>query len=234
MQGLSLLRDTSRMKVVAIIQARMGSTRLPGKIMLPLADRPLIEQLYSRVKRAVSVSRVILAIPTGTWNEMRDAYIPFGDFFLFDGDEHDLVARHLACAERYQADVIVRIPGDNPCVDPAYIDRAVTQWFEDLSPFVTNTTAGHAGLWIDGIGAEVFSVSRLRWLDRATAHHTDRSLREHPHKYFCASLPAADIRLDVNTQADYEFISDIYNHFGHNRFTTADVVAYLETKKVLA
>ena len=88
--------------------------------------------------------------------------------------------------------------------------------------------------WVDGVGAEVFSVNRLQWLDQITQGHPD--WREHPHLYFrdhgLGWLPKADIRLDVNTQADFDFLRDIYDHFGHHRFTTEDVVTYLVTKGV--
>jgi spore coat polysaccharide biosynthesis protein SpsF (cytidylyltransferase family) len=149
-------------------------------------------------------------------------------------DENDLVARYLTVAERCHADIIVRVPCDNPCIEPEYIDFAVERWMKDLSPFITNTTAGCGGKWVDGIGAEVFSISRLRWLDNATKYHTDPSLREHPHKYFCAHLPEADIRLDVNTEEDYQFIKSIYNHFGHNRFHISEVLDYLGSEYPLS
>jgi spore coat polysaccharide biosynthesis protein SpsF (cytidylyltransferase family) len=237
----------------------MHSTRLPGKIMLPLAGRPMIEQIYVRVKRATTVDRVIVAIPKGSWNEMRGAYIPFNDFFLFEGDESDLVARYLACATRHQADLIVRIPCDNPCVDPVYIDEAVQCYQHHAAIFLSNADRAfvvhdQTSYLIDGIGCEVFSLSRLQWLEERTRYpgltHTCEMLnlnqREHLHQFFhekhlvsrpyaeiVETQPHATLRLDVNTQADYEFVKDIYDHFQRNDFTTAEVVAYLESKKVM-
>lgn len=228
------------MNVVAIIQARMNSTRLPGKIMLPLAGRPLIEQLYNRVKRATKVDRVIVAIPKGTWNDMRDAVIPFNDFFLFDGDENDLVARYLACAIRHQADLIVRVPGDNPCVEPEYIDAIIEAYWAWPQVFATNTIVQVGDKLIDGLGAEVMSLSRLKWLERVTRGNA--LYREHPHMLFSDqkqwiwSEVLQSIRLDVNDQADYEFIKDIYDHIwpSNHNFTISDILAYLERKSVRA
>jgi len=228
------------LRTIAILQARINSTRLHGKIMLPLLGRPMIEQIYTRVSRATTLNRVIVAIPKGTWNDMREAVIPFNDFFLFDGDENDLVARYLACATLHQADVIVRIPCDNPCVDPASIDKAV-QWYREWGcTFLSNTTDRVHGQWLDGVGAEVFSRSRLQWLEEKTRGHPE--WREHPHRYFYERggsstifTPGRDektFRLDVNTQADYDFINSIYDHFQRNDFTATEIVASLESMKV--
>ena len=105
--------------------------------------------------------------------------------------------------------------------------------------FYSNTTAQVGSVAVDGIGAEVFSLSRLKWLDRITEGCTLH--REHPHKYFeeCQFEygngirfwnGGAAVRLDVNTQEDYEFIAEIYNHFNHNRFTVEEVLGYLDSK----
>jgi spore coat polysaccharide biosynthesis protein SpsF (cytidylyltransferase family) len=151
-------------------------------------------------------------------------------------DENDLVGRYLDAAKWSEADLIVRIPCDNPCIDPAYIDAAVDDYLRDPFIYYSNTTAECDGKMIDGIGAEVFSMSRLRWLDERTQGNA--VWREHPHRYFeeCGllQLPQADYRLDVNTQADYAFIKGIYDHFGNNQFTTQQVVQHLTTQGVMA
>lgn len=224
------------MKTVAIIQARMGSTRLPGKVMLPLLGVPVIEQIYRRVSRSMGLARVVVAIPRKDYPAMRDAYIPFQDWFLYDGDEADLVGRYLACATRMQADLMVRVPGDNPCVDPAYIDAAVAAYQRDPFVYYSNTTAYVGDVAVDGIGVEVCSYSRLQWLDQRTQGCPD--WREHPHRYFMDSrllaLPKADVRLDVNTQAEYEFIADLYAHFQRNDFTAQEVLTLIDRTKVHA
>lgn len=226
------------MNIVAILQARMGSTRLPGKVMLPLAGEPLVDQVYFRTARATCLHRTIVAMPKQDYNAVRLSRIPFNDFFLYDGDENDLVGRYLAAATRYQADLIVRVPCDNPCIDPEYIDAAIKQYLTGNYIFYTNTQEWTCGEHIDGIGCEVFSMSRLKLLDILTQGeyaHT-QGYREHPHRWFYDHLnvwkPDPTIRLDVNTQADYEFIKTIYDHFGHNRFTTEDVVQLLASTRV--
>ena len=230
------------MKVVAILQARMNSTRLPGKSLLPLGGAPMVQNIIERVRRATKLDAVVLAYPLAdheSFKPILNRFVNTRGVFLgsyaFQGDENDLVARYLAAASTYQADIIVRVPCDNPCVDPAYIDELVERYGSQCKPFMSNTTAlDHAtGQFVDGVGAEIFSISRLKWLDRFTAGRA--ILREHPHRFFQLDgyglLPNADVRLDVNTMEDYVFIKGIYDHFGHNQFTTAEVLMYLDTKQ---
>jgi len=152
-------------------------------------------------------------------------------------EESDLVARYLGAAQQSGADLIVRVPGDNPCIDPACIDDAVFNYLAFPWLFYSNTTAQVNGKAVDGIGCEVFSVSRLEWLDQMTKNSPIH--REHPHRYFEECLHAypggihiwqggAALRLDVNTSQDYEFVKMIYDHFGHNQFTTEQVLTYLK------
>lgn len=241
------------MRVVAILQARMGSTRLPGKVLLPLAGKPMLQNIIERVQRATRIHEVMVTCPIAD----AAAFAPIIEacrvrddqghvtrqVFLDEwfGDDNDLVGRYRYAAIRRNADLIVRVPCDNPCVDPFYIDQAIEDYLDHPYLFYSNTTAllrwGHRPLWIDGLGAEVFSMSRLKWLDWITKD--DQALREHPHKYFLDryrdnDLPdegtafgklQEDLRLDVNTQDDYDFIASIYNHFWNNRFTAEDILA---------
>lgn len=230
------------MKVVAILQARMNSTRLPGKMLLPLAGAPLVQRVIERAHRANRINEVVLAFPVNDYESFR--YVQQTDCALYPypGDENDLVGRYLGAALAYGADVIVRIPCDNPCLDPFYIDAAIEEYLTYPFVYYSNTTdvaeVGSKMRMVDGIGAEVVSISRLKWLDGITQGQPE--LREHPHRYFeqCGllQLPRADLRLDVNTQADYDFIKNLYNAIypTNPTFTITDVLAYLDTKKAPA
>jgi spore coat polysaccharide biosynthesis protein SpsF (cytidylyltransferase family) len=220
------------LKVVAILQQRMGSKRLPGKALLPLAGKSMTENIIERVKRAKRLDAVVLAVPPQDENAFTAmpcrVHAPLVD-------ENDLVGRYLITAERCHADIVVRVPCDNPCIQPEYIDEVIGTYLTCDVTFSSNTTAKVNGKWVDGVGAEVFSTSRLKILDYETRNrecYRDASYREHPHKYFNYILPKADLRLDVNTQADFDLIKDIYDHFGHNRFHVSEALAYLESVKV--
>lgn len=221
------------MKIVAILQARMGSTRLPGKVMLPLAGKPMIQNIIERVQRATRVHEVMVTCPI----QDRDAFLPVmqacrnGKTFLDEWfeDENDLVGRYLQSAIRRDADIIVRVPCDNPCVDPGVIDQSVDAYLDAVKPlaFFSSTVWPVNYVNVDGLGCDVLSLSRLKWLDRKTKGNAHR--REHPHAYFydtgCIYHDPTGLRLDVNTQEDYGFIASIYNHFGHNRFTAPEILA---------
>jgi spore coat polysaccharide biosynthesis protein SpsF len=216
------------MKIVAILQARMGSTRLPGKSMLPLAGKPMVQNIIERVQRATRLDAVVLAVP---WQEDFCAVAKATNCSVsYSVDENDLVRRYCEAAERtYDADIIVRVCCDNPCIDPAFIDDAIEQYLRYPFVFYTNTVVQMTPTrTLDGIGCEVLSRSRLHWLDQVTQGNP--TWREHPHKYFydhgLASDPIATHRLDVNTREEYEKIAALYDHFGHNRFTTQDILAY--------
>lgn len=233
------------MRVVAILQARLGSTRLPGKVMLPLGGKPMVQNIIERVQRAKSLHAVVTGIPARDAMAFKDIH---GEVYWPEHCVHedDLVGRYLATATKFQADLIVRIPCDNPCVDPVHIDQAIASYLA-LPQIYVSTQYLHLGnhVYVDGVGAEVFSMSRLQWLDQATRGQA--LYREHPHKLFedqhlidswniyqRHADYSKTIRLDVNTQVDYEFIKGIYDHFGHNSFTTQQVVEHLTTQGVLA
>src|SRR3972149_11126792 len=121
------------MRTVAIVQSRMGSTRLPGKAMLPLAGKSMTQNIIERVQRATKLDDVVLAFP----DTRTEADTTFADLAVRCGcsyyrgtgiDENDLVGRYLGAAEMYHADIVVRIPGDNPCVDGEFIDEAIEHY----------------------------------------------------------------------------------------------------------
>lgn len=239
MRKMHLLRHPGGcMKVVAILQARLSSTRLPGKVLMDLGGKPMVQHIIERVQRATKLDDIVLAVPS------RDAadFAPLANgrawLYAYSLDEHDLVGRYLSAAVAHEADIIVRIPCDNPCVDPVYVDAAIEDYLRDPVVYYSNTTALAGEQWVDGIGAEVCSRSRLAWLDQRTRGRT--TLREHPHRYFeeqsMLMLPPAQIRLDVNTMQDYLFIADIYNALYpiNPQFGIAEILAYLETKKATA
>ena len=237
----------------------MNSTRLPGKMLLDLAGAPLVQRVIERVKRAKRIDQVVLAFPSRDIN----AFIPFSTLASLYGyalDEHDLVGRYLSAAQAFDADIIVRIPCDNPCVEPECIDEAITEYMSRPYNFYSNTTAcafitknnQRLPYSMDGAGCEVFSMSTLKWLDEVTA--SNHSWREHPHKYWeefvehcdaddqeqsievCGNGRCVEYRLDVNTQADYEFIKDIYDALypTNPNFSIHDILTHLERKNVPA
>ena len=153
-------------KVVAIVAARMGSQRLPGKHLEDLGGRPMLSHVLERAQAINLVDQVVLATTTSPED---DALLPVAtaaDVPVFRRqDPDDVLGRYAACAAAYHADVVIRITADCPLFDPALATLALVV-HERVADRETVTTIP-ASLWLDGLDVEIFGAS---WL--ATAHHT--------------------------------------------------------------
>jgi len=222
------------MRIIAIIQARNGNDRLPGKGSIELLGKPMLQHVIERVKRAKRLDKIIVAFPHGVENLpipkiARDCGVSF--WFSVYIDENDLVKRYYQCAKEYKADLVVRICADNPCIEPEAIDLLIEHGnLGAKGALVTNAgdyrVANREFGWPDGIGAELYTMEMLEFLNFEISKP---SMREHPHKYYhdthnIVVPPCPEkwrrpgLRLDVNTQEDYEYIQTIYNYMGDNEF----------------
>ncbi len=164
-------------RVVFIIQARMGSTRLPGKSMMDLAGAPLVGRILERVKRCQRIDEIVLAIPdTPKDSVLGDLGRNYG-VTVFAGSENDLVERYYQAALASSADVVGRLPADNATPEPSEIDRIVDHHLSlGRRGFSSNLSVIDDSGYPDGIGAEIFDFSLLA---EARDRHTDLRQREH-------------------------------------------------------
>jgi spore coat polysaccharide biosynthesis protein SpsF len=234
-------------RVVLIIQARMGSARLPGKSMMDLAGVPLVGRILERVKRCTRVDDIVLAIPKTDENqvlaELGQAYA----VRVYVGSEHDVLERYYQAACLYQADFVVRLPADNVTPEPAEIDRIITHHLSlNRKGFSSNLTEIHHSGYPDGIGAEIFDFSLL---EEARDRNLDVQQREHVHLNFfdyatqmavdeawcpVSTLPCPvefrrpDLVLDVNTKAQYEYMRALYEalYFKNPAFHITDIIQW--------
>lgn len=218
--------------VCAIVQARLNSTRLPRKVARAYLGFPMLYHLCERLLRTPSLTGVYVACPMKEILYMR-TLVPKGVQVIGPRCwEDDLVRRYLHVATYKRVDLVVRVPGDNPCVDPSYVEDAIQTYLRRPFLYYSNTTAQCGTEMVDGIGAEVFSLSRLEWLDRVTRGND--AWREHPHQYFVdqglLTLPESTVRLDVNSYMDEELVKGIFDHFGHNQFTTQEALDALRNR----
>ena len=125
-------------KVVLIIQARMGSIRLPGKSMMKLAGVPLVGRILERVKRANKIDEIVLATSVrGADGVLDDLAYEYG-VSCFRGSETDLVDRYYKAAKYHKADVVLRLPADNPCPEPSEYDRLIEYQLSSTNDFSSN------------------------------------------------------------------------------------------------
>jgi len=240
----------SRLRVVLILQARMGSTRLPGKSMMDLAGAPLVGRILERVRRCKQVCRIVLATTQRSEDDrLAQLAITYGAT-PFRGAENDLVDRYFQAAKATGADVIVRLPADNPVPEPSEIDRIVEYHLRGASEFSSNLSQVFGNGYPDGIGAEVFNIEVLEevWREVADPHR-----REHPHLNFFdykTQQPAApnryrvgtvrcpaefarpDLVLDVNTADEYRLMADLYQvlYPGNPQFGIRDIVRWWDAR----
>jgi spore coat polysaccharide biosynthesis protein SpsF len=216
-------------RVVMIIQARMGSSRLPAKSMMDLAGAPLVGRILERVKRCRRLDEVVLAVPdTPRDRVLLDLGRSYG-VGVFAGSETDLVERYYQAALANRADYVVRLPADNVAPEPTEIDKIIDHHLSlGRAGFSSNLAEIRESGYPDGIGAEILDFALLV---TARDKNKDPRLREHVHLNFfdyatqqavdedwcpisTIPCPAAfrrpDLVLDVNTPPQYEFARRLY------------------------
>lgn len=163
-------------RVVALVQARMGSSRFPGKMLAPLAGRPLLAWVLERLKQARRLDALVLA----TTDLPRDAALVQLAHELgvatFTGSEADVLGRFAQAARQFQADTVVRICADNPFIDGAVVDQLVDFYAASDCDYACNHLDRLGSGFADGFGAEILSASLLQGLD---ARCTEPRHREH-------------------------------------------------------
>lgn len=239
----------NRPRVVLILQARMGSSRLPGKSMMDLAGAPLLGRILERVKRTTKADVIVMATTQKPQDDILADLAAHYGIAVFRGSENDLVDRYYQAAKAHKADIVVRIPADNATPEPTEIDRIIDYHLSSDAVFSSNLAQVFANGYPDGIGAEVVDFWALEEVSRLPP---DAHKREHPHLNFfdyatqtpanperyrvgTISCPAdfarPDIVLDVNTQAQYEFIRQLYDELypRNPQFGIRDTVTWYDT-----
>jgi spore coat polysaccharide biosynthesis protein SpsF len=201
------------MNVVGIVQARMGSSRLPGKSLMRLGEKTVLEHVLSRVLRAETLSQVVLATTRAAPDDALCAVAEAMGVGVFRGPEDDVLRRYVMAAEAHRADVVVRVCADNPLVAPEEIDRIVKHHLATGADYSFNHRPALGNGYPDGLGAEVVDADVLRALDEAAhdqAHreHVTAYIWDHPDRFLVETVAApADVagpqvKLDVDTAED--------------------------------
>ena len=227
------------MKTVAIVQARMGSTRLPGKVMRELADQPLIAVLLARLARAERVDEIVIATSTDPRNDRLAACVEGLGYRCFRGSEADVLGRFLLAARGAGADVIVRITGDCPLVDPAVVDAVIDAFRREGVDYCSNVAPP---TYPDGLDTEVFSLAAL---ERAAAETQAAFDHEHVTPYLRTSgrfttvnvvnpVDRSAMRLTVDEAADLGVMRAVFARFAPDlHFGWEQVAALAEAEPQL-
>ncbi|MGZ5781092.1 MAG: cytidylyltransferase domain-containing protein, partial [Burkholderiaceae bacterium] len=159
------------MKIVALVQARMGSTRLPNKVMMPIAGIPMIELLLSRLSKAQELDQIVVVTSVDERNQPLIEHVQKVGYACERGSENDVLDRFVQAARKHQADVLVRITGDCPLVDPALVDEAIRRFKKAGVDYFNNTTPPS---YPDGLDIEVCTFKALEQASRETCKPFDR------------------------------------------------------------
>lgn len=229
-------------RVVGIIQARMGSSRLPGKSMELLAGKPLVWRFLERVKRSQRLDEIVLATTAKPQDDVLAELARGCGVEVFRGAENDLVDRYFQAAKKFGAETVVRMCADNPVIEPAEIDRIIEYFHGAAVDFASNTHNILDNQYPDGLGAEVFSLARLEEVWRES---TDPRRREHPHtnfyeqpeRYAIGTVPCPEgfrrpeLKLDVNLPEELAFLRAIYEYcYPRNpQFHITDIIRWYDT-----
>lgn len=196
------------MKTVCIIQARMGSARLPGKVLLPLNGHTVIEEVMARCHQIPGIDEVIVAIPDTPENDCLAQYADWR------GPEHDVLKRYLGAAEYCKADIIMRITADCPHLSPELCGSVLTMFIRSNADYGNNL---EPRTFPHGLDCEVFTIETLRLADREAGEsereHVTTWMRSADLKFVSIqSQFRMDGRLTLDTEDDYRVICRAFGH----------------------
>lgn len=234
------------MKIITVIQARMSSTRLPGKVMLPILGKPLLIRMLERVNSAKLVGEVIVATSNNHDDDEIEKLCVDNNFICFRGHLTDLLDRHYQAAKKFNADAVVKIPSDCPLIDPLVIDKVLDYYInsEDFD-YVSNL---HPATYPDGNDVEIFSAAALEcaWKDAEKDYereHTTPFIWEHQDAFSVGNVRwetgfdySSTHRWTIDFPEDYEFIRKVYEELypKNTAFSLNDILNLLRQKPKIA
>jgi spore coat polysaccharide biosynthesis protein SpsF len=217
------------MKVVAVIQARMGSTRLPGKVVLPLDGNPLLEHVVRRTFASEMVDEVVVATTFNRADDIVAEYAKEAGANVFRGSEDDVLGRMWKAANENASDVIIRVTGDNPFIDPQLISEIAVRVTEGAD-YVSNKIERTWPLGVDAEGFSFSSFSQVNKLANEPHHreHVTPYYRENPDEFSMENVTVTDVygervyesgpelRLTMDEFADYKLYRQVYEEIEYD------------------
>ncbi|PZR33942.1 cytidylyltransferase domain-containing protein [Caulobacter segnis] len=228
--------------IVAILQARMSSTRLPGKVLMPLVRQPMIVRQIERVARARRIDKLVVATSDGPEDDPIEKAVLREGIPVFRGSLHDVQDRFLGALDAHPAEHLVRLTADCPLADPDLIDATIDLCLSSAADYANNTAPGRA--WPKGTDIEVVRAAALREAAKVATpearEHVTWDIRMQPERWrqvFLACHPdQGAVRWTVDRPDDYAFVAAVYDAlYPKNRtFTSDDVRAFVRDRPDLA
>lgn len=234
--GAGAARSNDRVSTVAIIQARMGSTRLPGKVLLPFAGKTALEHCVERTRRCPLLDDVVIATTTEPADDAIVELCRARGWPHRRGSEHDVLDRYHQAALAVGATHVMRITSDCPVTDPAVLTRLIERYRGEPAVDYASTVWPRPTFPL-GIVAEITSAQALAqaWRDDrdpASREHVTPYLYRHPERFRLGGIDAGGDhtrhRWTLDTPEDAALLRLIFDHFPDNTFTWRDVLALVE------
>ena len=209
------------MKIVALVQARMGSTRFPGKVLKPVAGMTMIEVLLSRLSKSNELDEIILVTSKNRENDQLQSVVESIGFKCYRGSENNVLNRFYMAAKDADADVVVRITGDCPLVDPSIVDECINRYKKSKVDYFSNVDPA---TYPDGLDVEVMSFSSVEHANskaksKFDMEHVTPYIRN-SNKFLKASIELdkdlSSLRLSVDEYEDLVVIKNVFEYFGLN------------------
>jgi len=205
------------MKTVGIIQARMGSKRLPGKVLKPIVGIPNLEHMMRRLSRCQTLNEIVIATSDQPQDDILSNFAKEHGYLSGRGSETDVLGRYYKVAKERQADHVVRLTADCPLIDPEVTDSVVREHLDAKSRDITSNCIKLS--FPNGFDTEVLSFGCLQRLHRQTQdppyrEHVTNYIHDYPEQFIIGHIVSAenrsDLRLTLDTDEDYELIRQIY------------------------
>lgn len=227
------------MNVVAIIQARMSSTRLPGKVLLPLAGKPVLEHVVNRIAQCRTIGGIVVATSLEPSDYPIEQWCQKQAVACYRGSLHDVLDRYYQAALLHGADAIVRITADCPAIDPTIVDKIVQGFLDGGFEFF-----GLAGEFPDGLDCTVFSFTAIEraWQDASLPserEHVGPYIERNPNLFKSGKLEPfsglAHLRWTLDEPQDLTFLQEVFSRLYRDNptFLAEDVLALLEREPEL-
>lgn len=235
------MNDHSNQHIVTVVQVRRNSTRLPNKVILPLASKPLFLRQVERIMASKLKGTLVVATTLNEEDNIIEDICTTENIYCYRGSSLDLLDRHFQTAKIFDADLVVKIPSDCPLIDPAVIDKVIGYFLEhtDVFDYVSNL---HPATYPDGNDVEVMTMKALgeawKYAERdLEREHTTAFIWENPELYSIGNVTMegnADYsmthRFTIDYLEDYEFIKKIYEALYpiNPMFKLKDILALLD------
>lgn len=225
------------MKIFATVEVRMTSSRLPGKVLMPVLKQPVLYHLVKRLQAVPSLDGIVLATTVNSADDVLEAFAMTHNIHCFRGSEEDVMMRVIGAGESVDANVIVEITGDCPIIDPQIVEQTIRMFKAHNADYVSNA---HIRSYPDGMDVQVFRLETLKrsaamTSDRLDHEHVTLHIRNHPELFSHIHLVAPpemhwpELGLTLDEPADYELIKLVMEHFGsqNSLFSCLDVIRLL-------